>query len=94
MLGDDDMKGTELAPNTLVILVLAVLILVVVMGFFISQWMQGTGSLDLQAKKTEACNSFVSTGGCNGGTPSANLMDICIKLGITKEADCIKSCGC
>ena len=54
------MKGIELPINTLIILVIALLILIAIIAFFLGVWGPGTSGVTLEATKTSACQRFIS----------------------------------
>lgn len=95
------MKGSELPVNMLVIMGIALVVLLAVVGFVVYQWVQGTGSIDMQSEHSRACGILAQTG-CDN--PSAvkvkivsnaaitNLQLLCDEMGI--GSTCKESCGC
>ncbi|MDD5417186.1 MAG: hypothetical protein PHU12_04385 [Candidatus Aenigmarchaeota archaeon] len=62
------MKGAELPMNLLVILVIAVIVLIAVVGFFLGIFGQSSSGLSLEATRNNACQKFVSIGGCSNSS--------------------------
>ncbi len=66
------MKGIELPISTLVILVIALIVLVGIIAFFLGVWTPGTGGIQLEAIKSSACQRLISTG-CTTSDDIKNL---------------------
>ncbi|MDI6606666.1 MAG: hypothetical protein QME65_05960 [Candidatus Omnitrophota bacterium] len=66
------MRGITLPVNVIVILVLAVLVLVGVLGLYMSGWMGPAGGVSVEAAKIAACREFVSKG-CVGSTADISV---------------------
>ena len=56
------MKGMELPINTLIIVIIAIIVLIGVVAFFLGVWNPGTSGLQLETIKSSACQRLVSFG--------------------------------
>ena len=68
------MKGAQLTINTLVILVLAVIVLIGLIAFFMGVWTPSTSGINIESIKNSACQRFVSAG-CDKSTASIKVDD-------------------
>lgn len=92
------MKGIELPVNTLIIIVIAVLVLIAVIGFFLGVWSPSTSGLGDQSQINAACLKY----NCGNGDVSVKvkLSTGEVKLtgycdGLTpKDTDCERTCNC
>lgn len=64
------MKATSLPINAIIILVLALIVLIAILGFYFGIWNPTSFGTKLEAAKSTACQKLVSVGGCN---PSSSM---------------------
>lgn len=67
------MKGAELPVNMLIIVVLAVIVFIATVAFFMGVWGPSTGGVNVEAVKNTGCNRLVSSG-C--GSTAITLEDV------------------
>lgn len=56
------MRGLELPVNTLIVIVLAIIVLVAVIAFFMGAWRPGVSGIEMENAKNSGCQAFVSAG--------------------------------
>jgi len=56
------MKGAELPINVMIIVVLAIIVFIAMVAFFMGVWGPSTGGVNVEAVKNTGCNRLVSSG--------------------------------
>ncbi|MBI4014504.1 MAG: hypothetical protein HY365_00965 [Candidatus Aenigmarchaeota archaeon] len=103
------MKGSSLPVNTIVVVAIAILVMMVIGGFFALNVGQGVNTIELNNAITNACNVLRTTYNCNVGSLASvevqfkelgqesenptSLERLCTLSGLSAGADFAKQCA-
>lgn len=92
-------KGLELPINTVIILVLGLIIMVAVVGFYVGTWTPTQSATEVQNNFRTECLAFNNKGCCVTGTAltgvcaiSAELRSAATAIGITTDEEIRNQC--
>lgn len=75
--------GVELSVRTVVILIMAIVVLIAVVAFFMGSWGPGTDATDCEAQVRSACLTYVTNNCCDEDKSCHDVVD-----GFEVDAEC------